>query len=95
MSLTEKSFTVEWLSPALDDLAEIISFYSENRASSLVDEIDNSVSLLADNPFMGKSCKIKDIRIIITKSKYVIAYSVDNYTVNIRSIIYSVSNHIY
>ncbi|MBU2446062.1 MAG: type II toxin-antitoxin system RelE/ParE family toxin [Bacteroidetes bacterium] len=62
--MSQNKYTVRLLEAAEDDLNEILTYIAADRpsaAESLADKIEKNLSLLADNPFLGRTPRDEDL----------------------------------
>jgi toxin ParE1/3/4 len=88
-------YDIQYLRTAECDLYGIFDYISQDNPSSaiaLLDKIDNSISLLADNPYLGvipKDTRLrnKGYRMLIV-DKYLVFYVVKSKIIQIRRVIH-------
>jgi addiction module RelE/StbE family toxin len=93
-------YEVRYLKTAECDLYGIFDYISQDNplaAEALLEKIDNSISRLAYNPFLGRvpkddRLKNKGYRMLVVE-KYLAFYIVKNKTIQIRRIIHGARNY--
>jgi toxin ParE1/3/4 len=72
-----------WRSRAEDGLAEILDYLLDrdpDAALRIYDAIRDQVSLLAEQPGIGRAGRVKDTReLVIARTPYIVAYTVDRH----------------
>ncbi|MCP5102821.1 MAG: type II toxin-antitoxin system RelE/ParE family toxin [bacterium] len=89
-------YEIRYLKTAECDLYGIFDYISQDNpsaAANLLEKIDNSISLLSSNPYLGvipKDTRLRDkgYRMLIVE-KYLVFYIVKDKTVQVRRIIHS------
>ena len=89
------AYTIRYLKPAENDLIDIFEYIKKDKPSAALvqlERFDNSISKLAQNPFIGvipTDERLRQIgyRILIV-DKYLVFYIVKSNTVQIRRIIH-------
>jgi toxin ParE1/3/4 len=70
-----------WRRQAEDELAEILDYLLDRdptAALRIYDAVRDQVSLLADQPGMGRIGRVKDTReLVISRTPYIVAYTID------------------
>lgn len=70
-------YTLRWGENATDDVNNIIDYISSDdpeSANRVVDQIDNRVGNLPDNPKMGRPGRVKGTRELVISKNYVVIY---------------------
>ncbi len=71
---------IVWTIPARQDLRQIFEYITEdniNAASKLLDEIDERVTLLLDNPDIGRTGRVENTNeLVLTGTNYILPYRV-------------------
>lgn len=95
-------YNIRYLRTAECDLYGIFDYISRDNpsaAAALLEKIDQSIALLADNPYLGvipkdERLKSKGYRMLVVQ-KYLVFYIVKNKTVQIRRILHGVRQYNY
>lgn len=84
---------VKWLNKALNNLnqeAEYIAADNPEAARIVVQQIRSAITLLAENPSLGRPGRITGTReLIVNKTRYLIPYRVKNDNVEILRIFHT------
>lgn len=84
---------IKWLNKALKNLdqeAEYIATDNPEVARLIVQQIRNTITLLAENPSMGRAGRITGTReLIIKNTRYIVPYRVKNGNIEILRIFHT------
>ena len=92
--------SIKYNKKALEDLDSIYINIAKDKksvADSFINKIDNFISLLKANPFMGKDCHEKGLkkecRVLVYDKHYMIVYKVYTRHISIQRILNTKQNY--
>ncbi len=82
-----------WTTPAKHDLQQIFEYIAEdnvNTASKLLNEIDERVTLLIDNPSLGRTGRVENTKeLVLTGTNYILPYRVVKEQIQILAVFHT------
>ncbi len=94
------NYQVRFLSIAEEDFAEIVSFIAADNptaANALADKIEKNLSLLSENPKLGRIPRDEEIRNLgyrfIIIQNYLLLYTIENKSILVHRIVHSARNY--
>ena len=84
---------IVWTIPAKHDLQQIFEYIAEdnvNAASKLLNEIDERVTLLIDNPSLGRLGRVENTKeLVLTGTNYILPYRVVKEQIQILAVFHT------
>ena len=84
---------IVWTIPAKHDLQQIFEYIAEdnvNAASKLLNEIDERVALLIDNPSLGRLGRVENTKeLVLTGTNYILPYRVVKEQIQILAVFHT------
>jgi toxin ParE1/3/4 len=83
---------IEWKSPAIADLLQIIDYVSDdnpNAAQALNDDIETKVANLAENPRLYKTGRVSGTREMVVLPNYIVVYQETPNVVSVLRILHA------
>ena len=98
----KRRFTIRFLNAAEEDLTEIVTYIAAENPTAAVQmaaKIEKNISLLADNPYLGRIPEDEELvrlgyRFLVVKN-YLIFYTVEERTIFIYRIIHGARDYLH
>lgn len=98
--MPETNYQVRFLSIAEEDFSEIVSFIASDNpaaANSVADNIEKNLTLLSQNPNLGRIPRDEEIKNLgyryLVVQNYLIFYTIEEKTIFIHRILHSARNY--